>query len=317
MSKVLVCGSFAFDIIMNFDDQFHRHLLSDQLHQLNVSFLVSKMRREFGGCAGNIAYNLHFFDKSIVCPMGTVGADFSDYAARFDKCGISIEHIRVIDSVFTAQAYITTDTNDNQITIFHPGAMNFSHENTVNQARDISIGIVSPDGKQGMIDHATQFSEDGIPFMFDPGQGMPMFDRADLLQFMDQATWMIFNAYEFELFKERTGQSLGDIRSQVSALIVTKGEHGSIIYTPDNAYEIPVVSVSPVNDPTGCGDAFRAGLLYGILNKLDWETCGRMGSLMGAYKITTHGTQNHEIDRDQFLQRFAQEFGYEITNIQK
>ena len=309
MSKVLICGSFAFDIIMNFDDTFQRHLLPDQLHQLNVSFLVSKMRREFGGCAGNIAYNLHLLDPTAACPMGTVGKDFSDYEKWMDTQGIARNHIRTIDSTYTAQAYITTDQNGNQITIFHPGAMNHSHENMVTDADDISIGIVSPDGKQGMIDHAIQFSESGIPFMFDPGQGMPMFDSKELIQFMEQSKWMIFNDYEFELFKERTGKSLNDAKSQVDALIVTKGEAGAVIYTSNKVIEIPSVKAAAIHDPTGCGDAFRGGLLYGILNDMDWEISGKIGSLLGAYKIASFGTQNHGVEKSAFFERFSFEFG--------
>jgi len=309
MSKVLICGSFAFDIIMNFDDTFQRHVLPDQLHQLNVSFQVSKMRREFGGCAGNIAFNLHILDALAACPMGTVGKDFADYAHWMDKNGIQKNHIRTIDSVYTAQAYITTDQTGNQITIFHPGAMNHSHENRVTDAENISLGIVSPDGKLGMIEHATQFSEAGIPFMFDPGQGMPMFDSKDLIQFMEQAKWMIFNEYEFELFKERTGKSLNDIRSQVEALIITKGEDGAVILVSNKTIEIPSVKASSVLDPTGCGDAFRGGLLYGMLNHMDWEICGKIGSLLGAYKIASYGTQNHGIETSAFFERLTFEFG--------
>ncbi|ETR68037.1 MAG: adenosine kinase [Candidatus Magnetoglobus multicellularis str. Araruama] len=296
-------------MIMNFDDKFQRHLLPDQLHQLNVSFLVSQMRREFGGCAGNIAYNLHLLDPSAACPMGTIGKDFSDYAQWMDQKGITREYLRTIESEFTAQAYITTDDDGNQITIFHPGAMNHSHENRVSQASDISIGIVSPDGRQGMIDHATQFSEADIPFIFDPGQGMPMFNSEDLIQFMEQATWMIFNNYEFELFKERTKKTLTDIRSQVSALIVTRGEAGAMIYTNDKNIEIPSVKASAVIDPTGCGDAFRGGLLFGILNDLDWDICGKLGALMGAYKIASYGTQNHWFEKSAFMERLKFEFG--------
>ena len=312
MAKALICGSFAFDIIMNFEDQFHRHILPDQLHRLNVSFLVSKMRREYGGCAGNIAYNLHLLDRSTACPMGTVGMDFSEYARWMEKKEITKECIREIDQVYTAQAYITTDQDGNQITIFHPGAMNNSHENKVSQAKNISVGIISPDGKQGMIEHAEQFCDANIPFIFDPGQGMPMFDGSELIQFMEQATWMTFNDYEFELFKERTGKSLTDIRSQVAALIVTKGEAGSVIYTPEKEIEIPLVKAKAVLDPTGCGDAYRAGLLYGIMNSMDWETSGRIASLMGAYKIASFGTQNHAFDKEGFFKHFETEFGYSI-----
>jgi adenosine kinase len=312
MAKALICGSFAFDIIMNFEDQFNRHILPDQLHRLNVSFLVSKMRREFGGCAGNIAYNLNLLAPSANCPMGTVGMDFDEYAGWMDQKGISKECIQKIDGVYTAQAYITTDHNNNQITIFHPGAMNYSHENTVDQAKDITLGIVSPDGRQGMIEHAEQFCNARIPFIFDPGQGMPMFDDKDLIQFMEQATWMTFNDYEFELFKERTGKSLNDIRSCVQALIITKGDKGSEIITTNKIIDIPLVKATSVLDPTGCGDAYRAGLLYGMMNDMDWETTGRIASLIGAYKIATNGTQNHSFEREEFFKHFETEFGYKI-----
>jgi len=312
MPKALICGSFAFDIIMNFEDQFNRHILPDQLHRLNVSFLVTKMRREFGGCAGNIAYNLQLLQKSAACPMGTVGIDFSEYAKWMKEKEIIYDHIREIDKVYTAQAYITTDQNGNQITIFHPGAMNYSHENKVTQAKDISVGIISPDGKQGMIEHAEQFCNSNIPFIFDPGQGMPMFDSKELIKFMEQASWMTFNDYEFELFKERTGKALEEIRNNVKALIVTKGEAGSVIYTPEKEIEIPLVKATAVLDPTGCGDAYRAGLLYGIMNDMDWETTGRIASLMGAYKIASNGTQNHFFNKEGFSRRFETEFGYKI-----
>ena len=210
---------------------------------------------------------------------------------------------------FTAQAYITTDTDDNQITAFHPGAMDASHENRITDASGISIGIISPDGRQGMIDHASQFVDAGIPFIFDPGQGLPMFDREDLYTFIDQASWVSVNDYELQLMQERTGMSPHEIAERVQALIVTLGGEGSHIYTDKQRIDIPAASVSRLNDPTGCGDAYRGGLLFGLMNQLDWETTGRIAALMGAIKIEQHGTQNHSFTLDEFRSRYQTSFG--------
>jgi len=307
--SALICGSFAYDTIMVFHDQFKNHILPDKVHILNVSFMVPDMRREFGGCAGNIAYNLNLLGAGAV-PMGTVGIDFAPYADWLDECGISQDHLRMIESTYTGQAFITTDQDDNQITAFHPGAMGFSHENKVNDARGITIGIVSPDGREGMLEHATQFAESGIPFIFDPGQGMPMFDGEELLRFIDQATWVTVNDYEAELMQERTGLSAHEIAERVDALIVTLGAKGSHIYTTSHRIDIPAVEPEAVNDPTGCGDAYRAGILFGIMNELGWENTGRVASLMGTLKIEHHGTQNHRFDKAEFDERFKKVFGY-------
>ncbi len=307
--SALICGSFAYDTIMVFHDHFKNHILPDKVHMLNVSFMVPDMRREYGGCAGNIAYGLHMLGGKAK-PMGTVGQDFVPYADWMDTCGIGRQHVTVIDDTYTAQAYITTDMDDNQITAFHPGAMGFSHENKVEHATDISIGIVSPDGREGMIEHATQFAEAGIPFIFDPGQGMPMFDGDDLRTFIEQATWITVNDYESQLLQERTGLSPHEIAERVEALIITRGGEGSHIYTHDKRIEIPPAKAEHLVDPTGCGDAYRGGLLYGLMNDMDWEVSGRIAGLMGAIKIQNHGTQNYQFSKDEFDDRFKDAFGF-------
>jgi adenosine kinase len=309
--SALICGSFAYDTIMVFHDRFKNHILPEQVHILNVSFLVPDMRREFGGCAGNIAYNLQLLGGA-GAPMGTVGTDFQPYAEWMDAQGVSRDYLKVIDGEYTAQAYITTDQDDNQITAFHPGAMNHSHRNKVGDAQDITLGLVSPDGRQGMIDHATQFAEADIPFIFDPGQGMPMFDGDDLMRFAEQATWLAFNDYEARLMAERTGKSIRELSEMVDAIIVTRGGKGSSIYTRNGVLEIPSAKATRLEDPTGCGDAYRAGLLYGLQHELDWETTGRIASLMGAIKIEHAGTQNHHFTLDEFKARFHQTFDYEF-----
>lgn len=308
---VLICGSFAYDTIMVFEDRFKNHILPDKVHILNVSFLVPGMRREFGGCAGNIAYNLALLGGEPL-PMGTVGNDFGPYAEWMDQCDIPRIHVRVIDDSYTGQAFITTDMDDNQITAFHPGAMGQSHANRVQEASGVRLGIVSPDGRDGMIQHAAQFAETGIPFVFDPGQGMPMFDGEELLNFVDQATWVTLNDYEAQLLQERTGQSVEQLSHRVQALIVTMGGDGSRIYTDGKTVEIPAAKATALHDPTGCGDAYRAGLLYSLDRGMDWETTGRIAGLMGAIKIEHHGTQNHRFDLDEFRARFQQEFGYQF-----
>jgi len=309
--SALICGSFAYDTIMVFPDRFKNHILPDKVHMLNVSFLVPEMRREFGGCAGNIAYNLKLLGGAPL-PMATVGTDFEPYALWMDECGISRKHIKVCDGAFTGQAFITSDMDDNQITAFHPGAMSLSHENKVSDSDGVTIGIVSPDGRDGMIEHAEQFAEADIPFIFDPGQGMPMFGAEDLLRFTEQATWITLNDYEAQLFEERTGLSPHEIAERVEALIVTRGGQGSHIYTAKHRIEIPAAPIASINDPTGCGDAYRAGLLYGLMHDMDWKTTGRFASLMGAIKIEHHGTQNHRFTRDEFDSRFQEAFGYAL-----
>ena len=303
----LICGSVAYDHIMLFPDKFKNHILPDKIHMLNVSFLVPDMRREFGGCAGNIAYSLNLLEGDGAL-MATVGSDFSPYATWLDKCGIDQKYLTEIPDSYTGQAFITTDQDDNQITAFHPGAMSESHKNKVADAKDISIGIVSPDGRDGMIEHARQFQEANIPFIFDPGQGMPMFDGNDLKQFLTQATWLTVNDYELQLFMDKTGMNMDEIAAQVEALVVTRGGEGAEIIANGEHIMIPVVAVDEILDPTGCGDAFRSGLLYGLMNNLDWAVTGRIASLLGAIKIAHHGTQNHSFTLAEFKQRFSQTF---------
>jgi adenosine kinase len=309
--SALICGSYAYDNIMVFKDRFKHHILPDQVHILNVCFLVPDMRREFGGCAGNIAYNLKLLGGDPL-PMATVGSDFGPYAQWLDECGIDRRYVRVIDDTYTAQAFITTDLDDNQITAFHPGAMDQAHVNRVTDASGISLGMLSPDGRQAMLDHARQFVEAGIPFIFDPGQGLPMFDGEELGGFIEGADWVCMNDYESQLTQERTGLSIEQMAEQVQAFIVTRGGEGSRIYTDGRCIEIPAAPATALNDPTGCGDAYRGGLLYGMMNGFDWETTGRMAALMGALKIECHGTQNHRFDRDEFRTRYRESFGADL-----
>ncbi|MBT2969031.1 MAG: carbohydrate kinase family protein [gamma proteobacterium symbiont of Ctena orbiculata] len=309
--SALICGSFAYDTIMVFNDHFKHHILPEQVHILNVSFLVPDMRREFGGCAGNIAYNLKMLGGDGK-PVGTVGDDFAPYAKWMDECGISRDQVLEVPGSYTAQAYITTDKDDNQITAFHPGAMNQAHQIDVSKINGTTLGMVSPDGRQGMIEHAAQFAGTGVPFIFDPGQGMPMFDGDSLLAFSEQANWLAFNDYEAMLMQERTGKSLKQLALMVEAIILTRGGEGSEIITRDKVYTIPAAPVKAVVDPTGCGDAYRAGILYGLMNDIDWETTGRIAALMGAIKIEQAGTQNHFVSPEEFGHRFEKAFDYKF-----
>ena len=304
----LICGSIAYDNIMVFEDRFKNHILPDKVHMLSVVFLVPEMRRELGGCAGNIAYNLNLLGGDPL-PMATVGKDFDPYRQWMDECGIDRRHVSIVDSEFTAQAFITTDLDDNQITAFHPGAMNFAHVNHVNDAEGIDIGIVAPDGREGMLAHADEFAEAGIPFIFDPGQGLPMFDGEDLSRFIDQASWLSVNDYEWEIVHRRTGLSPEEAVRRLDALIVTRGAKGSDIYAEGRRIEIPAARTGEAVDPTGCGDAYRAGLLHGLGCGLDWETTGRLASLIGAIKVTHHGTQRHRFDPAEIEERFKENFG--------
>lgn len=306
--SALICGSLAYDTIMVFPGRFKEHILPEKVHILNVSFMVPQIRREFGGCAGNIAYNLHLLGaKGHI--MATAGQDFEPYAEWIEQCGLDPRYIKKIDDEFTAQAFVTTDLDDNQITAFHSGAMNNSHENDVPSDADIDIAIISPDGKDGMVQHARQCHEAGIPFIFDPGQGMPMFNGEELQSFIEQATYICVNDYESELLQERTGLGVKQIAEQVEAMIVTFGSKGSVIHTDGTSIEIPAVWAGSVQDPTGCGDAYRGGLLYGLMNGLGWDVSGRIAALISAIKVAHPGTQNHSITLDAFKERFEQEFG--------
>jgi len=306
--STLICGSIAYDTIMVFHDRFKNHILPEKIQILNVAFLVPDMRREYGGCAGNIAYTLKMLGTEATV-MATVGDDATPYMARLDHLGLSRRHVRPVADTFTAQAFITTDLDDNQITAFHPGAMNHSHLNKVSDASDIKLGIISPDGRDGMIQHAQQFAEAGIPFIFDPGQGLPMFDGAELTRFIEAATYVTVNDYEAQLLQDRTGQTLEALAKKVEALIVTLGGSGSQIYTGGQRMDIPSVQPAAVVDPTGCGDAYRAGLLHGLSSGMDWATTGRLASLIGSIKIAERGGQNHRFTRDEIGVRYREAFG--------
>lgn len=303
--NTLICGSLAFDTIMVFEDQFKNHILPDKIHMLNVGFLVPEMRREFGGTAGNIAYNLQLLNGKPVI-MATVGEDFAGYAARLSAHGLDTTHIKTIDGSFTAQAFITTDLDDNQITAFHPGAMNFSHHNSVKDTKDVSLAIIAPDGRDGMFQHARECHEAGIPFLFDPGQGLPMFSGEELMHFIELADYLAVNDYEAQLIADKTGQTIESLATKVKALIVTLGANGSAIYADGQRIDIPCVKATEVLDPTGCGDAYRAGLLYGIAHGWDWLTCGRLASVMGAIKIASRGGQNHKPSRADIENLYSQ-----------
>jgi adenosine kinase len=308
----LICGSMAYDTIMVFPDQFKKHILPEQIHILNVSFLVPQMRREFGGCAGNIAYNMKLVGGHPLI-MATVGDDFGPYAARLDQLEISCAYIRHVPDTFTGQAFITTDLDDNQITAFHPGAMNHSEQNSVGNAQNITLGIVSPDGRAGMLQHAREFYEAGIPFVFDPGQGMPMFSGEELLNFVEQAEYVTVNDYEARLLQDKTGKRIEELAKLTRAFIITLGAKGSRIYADGRQFDIPTPEPAEVLDPTGCGDAYRAGLLHGIQQNWDWDTTGRLASLLGSIKIASRGGQNHKPTRDELMASFNKHFDYDIT----
>jgi adenosine kinase len=310
--KTLICGSIAFDTIMVFEDRFKNHILPDQVHILNVSFLVPAMRREFGGCAGNIGYNLALLggDPQI---MGTVGEDFSAYASWMDQNNLDRAFVREVPGTYTAQAFITTDLDDNQITAFHPGAMNDAHLNKVGDSDACALGVVSPDGRDAMIQHAAQFVEAGIPFVFDPGQGLPMFGGDDLEGFIEQADYLVVNDYESQLIQNATGLGVDELAERVKTMIVTRGGEGSRIYVGGDMIEIPVAPISGAVDPTGCGDAYRGGLLYGMTHDWDWQKTGRVAALMGAIKVEVAGTQNHRFTPQEFEARFLDSFGEELS----
>jgi adenosine kinase len=305
----LICGSVAYDTILLFPDRFKAHILPDKIHILNVSFLVPEMRREFGGCAANIAYGLKLLgDRAI--PMATAGDDFEPYRQRMLSQGLPLDHVRVVQGTFTAQAFITTDLDDNQITAFHPGAMQQAHLNKVADVQGgAALGIVAPDGRQAMIEHAAQFAAAKIPFVFDPGQGLPMFGAEELRTFIGQARWVTVNDYEWGMLQQKTGLSAADIAAQVEALVITQGADGSVIHTAGQTLKIPSAKPKAVVDPTGCGDAYRAGLIHGLLHGQDWETIGRTASLMGAIKIESRGPQNHSFTRADFDRRYRENFG--------
>jgi adenosine kinase len=307
--KILVTGSIAYDTIMVFPDRFRNHLLADQLHILNVCFLTPEMRREYGGTAGNIGYNLKLLgDDPLV--MATVGEDIQPYLERFDELGIATRLLKRIPGQFTAQAFITTDLDDNQITAFHPGAMNHSHQNHVTHELGAGLAIIGPDGKEGMLQHARECAAAAIPFLFDPGQGLPMFSAAEIDEFLRLADFVAVNDYEGKLLEEKSGRKLERLAREVKALVYTLGAKGSVILAAGQRHEVPCVPAQAVVDPTGCGDAYRAGLLYGIAQGWDWPTTGKLGAVMGALKIAHRGAQNHRAARAEIESRFRTAFGY-------
>lgn len=305
----LICGSLAFDKIMQYHGRFADTLLADQLHRVNVSFLVPTLRTEYGGCSANIAYNLKLLGGDPLI-MATIGQDGSDYLERLRNFGIKTRAIKTIGDAYTAQCFVTADQDNNQINAFHPGAMQFSHENNVADCGPLRVAIIAPDGRDGMLKHARDCAALGIPFMFDPGQQLPMFSGEELLAFIEQATYLAANDYEFEMIMDRTGLTLQDIASRLDALIVTRGEKGSEIHAGGERYDIPAVPATAVVDPTGCGDAYRAGLLYGIAQGYDWKTSGRIASLLGSIKIGHQGGQNHSFTPAEVADKFEAAFGY-------
>ncbi len=310
--SALICGSLAYDTIMVFPEHFKNHILPDKVHILNVAFNVPEMRRQFGGVAGNIAYNLKLLGGDPY-PMATVGDDFGPYEQRLKSLGISTRHVRRLEGEFTPQAFIITDVDDNQITAFHPGAMQESYLNKVGDSEGMTIGIVAPDSRRAMLQHSHDFNRLGIPHIFDPGQAVTLFDENDLRTFIDQADWLVCNDYEFQLVQKTTGLRREEISDQLEALIVTKGAEGSTLITREGEETIEAAAPSAVTDPTGCGDAYRAGLIYGIQNDLDLVTCCRIGSVMGALKVAAQGPQNHAPSRDEISDRFKQTYGYSFN----
>jgi len=309
--RTLICGSLAYDTIMVFPDRFARHILPEQTHVLSVCFQVGEMRREWGGCAGNIAYNLRALGGEAVV-MATLGKDGGAYRDRLQEHGIGIDGIREIDDTFTAQAFIITDLDDNQITAFHPGAMNHAHVNRVDEVGGIGLGIVSPDGKEGMVSHTEQFADAGIPFVFDPGQGLPLFSGRELLAMIERASYLTVNDYEAKLLSDRTGLSLQGLSERVDALVVTLGGEGSVVHAEGATYMIPAVKPSAIVDPTGCGDAYRAGLLYGLAQGFDWDRTGKLASVLGSLKIASRGAQNHVVNREIVAALYLKAFGERI-----
>jgi len=307
----LICGSLAYDTVMVFPGRFREHILPDSIHMLNVSFLVPSMKRNFGGCSGNIAYNLRLVGGE-GAPMATVGTDFGVYAQWLTGCGVRTDHVLTIEDEFTAQAFITTDLDANQINAFHPGAMDHSHCNQVPLDAGVTLGVIAPDGREGMLAHSMQFAAAGIPVLFDPGQQLPRFDRAELLGFVERSRWIAVNDYEAQLLRDRTGEDVTTLARRVDALIITRGVQGSVIMTGGREIAIPAARAEAVVDPTGCGDAYRAGLIHGLMQGSDWETTGRIASLLGSIKIGHAGTQNHGFTADEFSDRFRAAFGRAI-----
>lgn len=291
----LICGSLAFDNIMNFEGRFADQILPEQLHILNVSFLVPSLRRDFGGCAGNIAYALQQLGGQPL-PMAMVGSDGADYLQRMREQGIDVRHVGQVQDTHTAQCMIMTDRDNNQITAFHPGAMSQAHGNVITADCGASLAIISPDGRDAMLQHAAQLHAAGIPFVFDPGQGLPMFNGEELLQFIAQATWVTVNDYEAKMLSERTGLSIEALSHKVRGLVVTLGAEGCEVWEQGVCTLVPAVTPEAVVDPTGCGDAWRAALLYGLEHGWSLLRCAELGNRVGAIKVAHRGPQNYQLD---------------------
>ena len=300
--SVVVCGSLAYDNLMEFDGKFGDYILPDQIHILSVAFNVPRLRKEFGGCAGNIGYNLKLLGIEPII-TATVGQDFDVYGSWLEKNGISKDAIKIIDNMYTAQCFITTDSNNNQLTSFHPGAMDEGHKNPNSHTENIEMAIIAPDGKLSTIEHAEQLHQQSIPIMYDPGQGLPMFNKDEIEKIIDLSDWIILNEYEANLISEITGKQLKDIVKNLKAAIVTKGNKGSEIFVGDEQIFIEPIKAIKDLDPTGCGDAYRAGLIYGICNQMSWQQSGKIGSMMGSIKVASHGTQNHTFNIKEILEK--------------
>jgi len=305
--RILISGSVAYDTIMVFDGHFKDHILPDRVHMLNVAFLTPRLKREFGGCAANIAYTLQALGGAPTI-LATVGQDGQPYLERLASLGIDISAVRLLAESWTAQAFITTDLADNQITAFHPGAMTQAHEVSA-EGMSAVFGIVAPNGKQAMQTHARQFAAGGVPYLFDPGQGLPMFDGAELRELISSATAVTVNDYEAGMLVERTGWSETEIASRVKALVITRGGEGCQVWQDGGCTTVAAAPIAEARDPTGCGDAFRGGLLYGLAEGWDWVRACRLGSVMGAIKIEHQGAQNHVISREQVADRHSHAFG--------
>ena len=300
--SVVLCGSLAYDNIMEIDGKFGDYILPDQIHILSVAFNVPRLRKEFGGCAGNIAYNLKLLGIEPII-TATVGKDFDSYGSWLEKNDISKDAIKIIDNMYTAQCFITTDSNNNQLTSFHPGAMDEGHKNPISLTDNIEMAIIAPDGKQSTIEHAEQLHEQSIPIMYDPGQGLPMFNKDEIEKIIGLSDWIILNEYEANLISEITGKPLKDIVKNLKAAVVTKGNKGSEIFVGDERIIIEPIKATKDLDPTGCGDAYRAGLIYGICHQMSWQQSGKIGSMMGSIKVASNGTQNHTFNVKEILEK--------------
>ncbi len=307
--NILVSGSLAFDRVMRFADHFQHHLLPEELHRVNVCFVTPEMRVDFGGCAGNIAYNLNLLHEAkntfIVAALGKDGKEYRHY---LKKLGLSDQYIFEDSTLFSAQAFITNDNAGNQITTFHPGALVCTQNVHIDSAMNAGVGIVSPSEYRTMLQHAQEFHKLNIPFFFDPGQNLPLFSQDHLKEMLNIAPWLILNDYECSLFCERTQLSIEDLSQQLDLLIITHGEKGSTLYEQQNIIEIDPVAAQTTHDPTGCGDAYRAGLLYGYAHNLSWQKSAQLASVLGAFKIESHGGQNHHPSLEEILLRYENTF---------